>query len=202
MTGQSEQQDRQAAKGAGGKAGFGGATIIGGALAAGAGVLAVVLGLGLLGVGNSGPQDGSGSVRLGPVNPADLEAALQTISPEQQSQTREDVANCKTALFMMEVGPMPGAAAPPSGYVQVRVGTYVSPRFSVGPRATVFAVPHPIPEATTIIKGAVIVTGTARGARVQFSPPVDFPVLSGAVTQQVKFDPPAGCGTDKAKPAG
>lgn len=199
MAGQSSGQAAQA-KGAKG-AGASGGAVLAAALAGGAGVLAVVLALGLT-ASPSGTSGEPGQARLTPVDPSQIEAALQTIAPELRDQTREEIAACKTALFMMEVGPMPGASEPPSGYVQVKLGTYTSPRFAVGARPTAFAVPHPIPDAKTVLQGAVIVTGTARAARVSFMPPVDYPVLSGAVNQPVFYDLPQACGLDQGKVQG
>lgn len=167
-----------------------------------AGVLAVVLALGLAAPAPGASSGEPGQVRLTPVDPAQFEAALQTIAPELRDQTRQDIAACKTALFMMEVGPMPGASEPPSGYVQIKLGAYTSPRFAVGARPMGFAVPHPIPDAKTVLQGIVIVTGTARAARVSFTPPVDYPVLVGAVNQPVFYDVPQACGLDQGKVKG
>lgn len=174
--------------------------MLGGLISGGLGVAATVAALGLSGASSVGPVGKEGSVRLSPVAAADLELALQTIAPEQRDQIRDEVANCKTALFMMDVGPMPGAKDPASGFVQLRVGSYLSPRFAVGTSVTSFAVPHPIPDAKIIVKGAVTVIGTARSARVSFTPPVDYPVLSGSVNQPVYYELPQACGVDKGTP--
>lgn len=174
--------------------------VLGGLIAGGFGLAAAALALALTGASGQGSAGKDGAVGLSPVTAADLEAALQTIAPDQRDQIRDEVAKCKTALFMMDVGPMPGAKDPASGYVQLRVGTYLSPRFAVGATVTRFAVPHPIPDAKTVVEGAVTVMGTARSARVSFSPSVDYPVLAGSVNQPVYYELPQACGVDTGKP--
>lgn len=191
-----------AAKAAGRKAApFGAAAVAGGLIAAGFGAAGVALALAL--TASSGPALGGkeSGVHLAPVAQADLEAALQTIAPEDRDQVRSEVAACKTALFMMEISPMPGAKEPASGFVQVRSDTYLSPRFAVGKTATSFAVPHPIPDAKTLIAGTIRVIGSARSVRVSFDPPVDYPVVAGATAQPVIFDLPQNCGIDGGKAA-
>lgn len=126
-----------------------------------------------------------------PVEAHELQAALETIDPQQREAVAAKAKNCEQPLFEMRIEGIFGSATPPSGTIKIKAGNYVSPAFTVSNKPIRLAVP--MPPAGSPGYNSIEIIGQATAVRVSMTPSKNYPVVSGAITEPVIWVPPASC---------
>lgn len=130
----------------------------------------------------------AGSTRLEEVAPADLPAAMTTLSPsggvlEQLRRER----GCE-ALAVVTLAAPPGG---PPARVRLRSGSYDSPAFLLTAAPMRVAIPYPAPVEAG--RGTLMVISDGGEAVVALLPPWRLPTAPGEASRLVTWQPGTGC---------
>ena len=127
--------------------------------------------------------------RVAEVAPADLPAALDTVSgtPQQLAQLAER-DSCSRRLAWVTLVRAPGQ---PTGRIRLRSGNYVSPAFDLTETPVRIALPYPAPYPAG--HGTISVVGATTDAMVALTPPWHVLAQAGTDAREVTWTPAPSC---------
>ena len=145
---------------------------------------------GIPGGGAPQPASPNGTAEIATVAPADLIAAMPSLSPITAAALISDAKSCRTPLAYMTLSK---AAGTTGGAVRIRSGVYLSPLFQVTDAPQRIALPFPAPY--TAGHGQIAVEGVAPGLLLTLTPGWSAPNTQGAGIINLFWHTDKPCGT-------